>query len=68
MISASSMKRFLSEKKGAMTVEWIAIAAAVTIGAIAVTWSTLNNLDPVATRIGTNLNDAAGTVTPPSGP
>ena len=44
-----------------MTVEWVAIAAAVVIGAVVVTWSVLDNSGPVATSIGANLSDAVGT-------
>ncbi len=59
------MARLLKDEHGAMTVEWVAIAAAVTVGAVALTWSVLNNLDPVAAAIGSNLTDAVGTIQTP---
>ena len=35
------LKRFRKDEDGAMTVEWVAIAAAVVVGAVAMTWSVL---------------------------
>ena len=59
------LNRFHQDENGAMTVEWVAIAAAVVVGAIAITWSVLDNLDPVAAAIGDNLMDAVGTIEDP---
>ena len=59
------LRRFRKDEDGAMTVEWVAIAAAVVVGAIALTWSVLDNLDPVAVAIGTSLTDAVGTIETP---
>jgi Flp pilus assembly pilin Flp len=56
---------FLRKEDGAVTVEWVAIAAAVTVGAVALTWSVLSNLTPVADAIGSNLTDAVGTIAEP---
>lgn len=56
------LRRLRKDEDGAMTVEWVAIAAAVVVGAIALTWSVLDNLDPVADAIGTSLTDAVGTI------
>ena len=36
------INRFRKDEDGAMTVEWVAIAAAVVVGAVAVTWSVLD--------------------------
>jgi Flp pilus assembly pilin Flp len=60
--AAGLLKRFRKDEDGAMTVEWVAIAAAVVVGAVAITWAVLDGLDPVATAIGTNLTDAVGTI------
>ena len=64
--AAGLLKRFRKDEDGAMTVEWIAIAAAVVVGAVAMTWTVLDNLDPVAGQIGTGLGDVVGTL--PDGP
>ena len=56
----TTFERFGKDEDGAMTVEWVAIAAAVVVGAVALTWSVLDNLDPVADAIGTSLTDAVG--------
>jgi Flp pilus assembly pilin Flp len=56
---------FFKDEDGAMTVEWVAIAAAVVVGAVALTWSVLSNLDPVADAIGTSLTDAVGAIETP---
>jgi Flp pilus assembly pilin Flp len=59
------VNRFRKDEDGGMTVEWVAIAAAVVVGAVAMTWSVLSNLDPVADAIGTSLTDAVGTIEDP---
>ena len=58
------VNRFYKDEDGAMTVEWVAIAAAaaVVVGAVTVTWSVLASLDPVADAIGSSLSDAVGTI------
>ena len=61
----ATVERFHGDEDGAMTVEWVAIAAAVVVGAVALTWSVLSSLDPVADAIGSSLNDAVGTIQTP---
>jgi Flp pilus assembly pilin Flp len=61
----SVVERFRKNDDGAVTVEWVAIAAAVVVGAVALTWSVLSSLDPVADAIGTSLTDAVGTIQTP---
>ena len=58
----ANLRRFRQDEDGAMTVEWVAIAAAVVVGAVALTWSVLAGLDPVADAIGSSLTDAVGTI------
>ena len=60
------LKRFRKDEDGAMTVEWVAIAAAVVVGAVAITYTVLNNLDPVAGAVGKSLTDTAKLA--PAGP
>ena len=59
------IRRFGKEDDGAMTVEWTAIAAAVVIGAVAITYQVLDGLDPVAETIGSSLSNVAS---PPADP
>ena len=49
------LKRFRKDEDGAMTVEWVAIAAAVVVGAVAITYIVMDNLDDVAVGIGDSL-------------
>jgi Flp pilus assembly pilin Flp len=64
-LARAILERFCSDEDGAMTVEWVAIAAAVVVGAVAITWMVLSGLDPVAGAIGTSLKDAVGTIKTP---
>jgi Flp pilus assembly pilin Flp len=49
------LRRFATEEKGVVTVEWVALAGAILIGAITVGWLVLNGLQTPANNIGTNL-------------
>jgi Flp pilus assembly pilin Flp len=49
------LRSFAKDEKGVVTVEWVALAGAVVIGAIAVGWIVLNNLKAPASTIGTNI-------------
>jgi Flp pilus assembly pilin Flp len=51
---------FLKDESGLVTVEWVAIAAAVVVGGIAIAWAVLDQLDPVAATIGTTLSGVPG--------
>jgi Flp pilus assembly pilin Flp len=53
--AAGLLKRFRKDEDGAMTVEWVAIAAGVVVGAVAITYLVMDNLDEVADGIGTSL-------------
>ena len=54
------MSKFLRSEDGLVTVEWVAIAAAITVGGIAIAWSVLDSLDPAAATIGGTIDSAAG--------
>jgi Flp pilus assembly pilin Flp len=60
----NSMRRFLKAEDGVVTVEWVAIAAALTIGAIVIAWTVLDSLQPAASTIGSTINDAGGPLPP----
>jgi Flp pilus assembly pilin Flp len=62
----SVVERFRNDEDGAMTVEWVAIAAAVVVGAVAVTYNVLDNLPAVANTVGTSLTTVPQT--PPPNP
>ena len=51
------LKRFRKDENGAMTVEWVAIAAAVVVGAVFLTYEVLGNLRPTAEAVGTSLTE-----------
>jgi Flp pilus assembly pilin Flp len=53
-------RRLVRKDDGSMTVEWIAIAAAVIIGAVAVTYTVLGGLKAPAAKIGTQLCGTGG--------
>lgn len=55
------LEAFANDEDGMVTVEWVAISAAVVVGGIALAWAVLESLDPVATSIGGTLNGVAGT-------
>ncbi len=63
LIKLRKVRHFLRKKDGMVTVEWVALSAAVLVGGIAIAWTVLNNLDPVAKQIGSQAEKAAGTVT-----
>src|SRR4051794_13137969 len=58
--AAAVFGRFLKAEGGAVTVEWVAIAAAVVVGAVGITYAVLDKLDPVAAQVGTSLATASG--------
>lgn len=58
---AKIFDRFLKDEDGMVTVEWVALSAAVTIGGIAIGWAVLDSLSAPAASIGTTIDsvDAA---------
>ena len=58
---SAKLRGFAHEEDGLVTVEWVAIAAAVVVGGIAITWTVLQSLEPVASSIGGTLTGVAGT-------
>jgi Flp pilus assembly pilin Flp len=55
------LRGFAADEQGVVTVEWVALAGAVVIGAIAVGWIVLNNLKAPASTIGTNITSCEST-------
>ena len=58
---ARTLRRFGASNDGAITVEWVAIAAAVCVGAVAVAYIVLNGLGAPAQKIGSTLLGVGGT-------
>ncbi len=49
------LRNFSLEDHGVVSIEWVALAGAVVIGAIAIGWIVLNNLKPAASTITSGL-------------
>lgn len=58
---AKTLQNFLKSEDGLVTVEWVALASALVIGAITVGWLVLDNLKAPANAIGTNITSKAST-------
>jgi hypothetical protein len=52
---------FIKGEEGLVTVEWVALAAAVVVGGITLVWLVMNNLKVPAATIGNGINNAAST-------
>lgn len=72
------IRRFAADKSGAVTVDWVALTAAVVIIGIGIVYavfgndtsgigSVVNNLDGELTQAATNLENAVATTLPTSG-
>ncbi len=72
------IRRFAADKSGAVTVDWVALTAAVVIIGIGIVYavfgndtsgigSVVNNLDGELTQAATNISGAVATALPTSG-
>jgi Flp pilus assembly pilin Flp len=62
---AAGVRRFTKNEDGLVTVEWIAIAAAVVVGGVALVWTLYNQLGPgPGTAIATQITATANTTQP----
>lgn len=59
---ANTLNRFFKAEDGMVTVEWVALSAAVTVGGIAIAWVVLDSLDTVAAGIGDTISTKASKV------
>jgi Flp pilus assembly pilin Flp len=57
------LSAFLSNEDGLVTVEWVALASALVVGAIAIGWLVLGNMKAPANTIGNQINSTASTTT-----
>jgi hypothetical protein len=53
--AARFARRFIKHEAGLVTVEWVAISAAVVVGGLAIAYAVLNGLDPATKTIGTTI-------------
>ena len=54
-----SVTRFLRDESGLVTVEWVALAAALVVGAITVGWIVMSNMQAPANQIGKSITTVA---------
>jgi Flp pilus assembly pilin Flp len=57
------LKAFVRNQDGLVTVEWVALASALVVGAIAIGWLVLGNMKAPANTIGTQISATATTET-----
>ena len=50
------LRGFFTSEDGLVTVEWVALASAMVVGAIAIGWLVMDNLKSPANLIGSNIN------------
>lgn len=78
MSNLNIIRRFAADKSGAVTVDWVALTAAVVIIGIGIVYavfgndtsgigSVVNNLDGELTQAATNIENAVATTLPTSG-
>jgi hypothetical protein len=56
-----TLRNFAKADDGLVTVEWVALASALVVGAIAIGWLVLGNLKAPANTIGNQINSTATT-------
>ncbi len=61
---AAGFRRFTKREDGLVTVEWIAIAAAVVIGGVALVWTLYNQLGSPGSAISSKISTVANTPIP----
>jgi hypothetical protein len=55
------LSRLAKSEDGLVTVEWVALAAAMVVGAVSIGWLVMVNLKGPAASIGTGINTTANT-------
>lgn len=56
-----TIRKFWASEEGLVTVEWVALASALVVGAIAIGWMVLDSLHAPAQAIGGDITAHAGT-------
>lgn len=62
----SQFRHFVKSTNGLVTVEWVALAAAMIVGAVSIGWVVMTSLKGPANLIGTTINGVVTAPTPPS--
>jgi len=62
------LRDFLRREDGLVTVEWVALAAAIVVGAITIGYVVMNNIKTSANQVGNGISTAAGQTTGQSVP
>ena len=57
------LRDFLRREDGLVTVEWVALAAAIVVGAITIGYLIMNNIRTSANLVGTGVTNAASQTT-----
>lgn len=57
----SHIGHFVKNTSGLVTVEWVAIAAAIVIGAVTIAWLVHTNVKGQANSVGSPINEVANT-------
>ena len=55
------LSRLVKREDGLVTVEWVALAAAMVVGAVSIGWLVMVNLKTPANSIGTGISNVATT-------
>ena len=58
---AAVLRNFVRAENGMVTVEWVALAGAIVIGAITVGWILMNGLSTPANSVGNALSNCMST-------
>jgi hypothetical protein len=62
-----TFRAFIGGNEGLVTVEWVAVAAAVVAGAVTVAWLVMANIKTDSGSVGSQINGVATTApTPPA--
>jgi hypothetical protein len=59
---------FWREDLGLVTLEWVALAAAVVVGGITLVWLVVSNVEKSAPKVGTGISNAASTTVTQNAP
>jgi Flp pilus assembly pilin Flp len=60
--ASTDLRGFMVSEDGLVTVEWVALAGAIVIGAIAIGWMVMHSLTSPAAQIGTAVGKAGTSV------
>ena len=59
----SHLANFVRRQYGVVTVEWVALAAALVIGAVTIAWLVATNVKSQSNSVGSTISDVSNTTT-----